>query len=306
MNEDILIKSVLFGGFDKNEVLEHIEKIQSEHYDESETIKQKDREIEALKEKSAQFEDQLASEHRRFSALASLNDEYCERIYNLEAQIKEQYAQFERIQDDCNRLKKVEGQIGALLVDAVLYSDKMTKKAKIAATNITVDAKNALVSTAESVNELSTKIIQVSNGFGDDITTLVKKIESLSTKLSFFADRFETEFDISGEKVYDAQEVFDDFFAQYNNGEDDVENDDKKENNVELDLNIEHETVEVLDRIPKADEFEAVEPSVNNVECNSLSKDIKGIQKSSPGDSGKSDVDDLLRLFSSDTDKMNN
>ena len=275
MNEDILIKSVLFGGFDKNDVLKHIEKIQSEHYDESETIKQKDEEIEALKEKAAQFEDKLASEQRRFSALAALNDEYCERIYNLEEQIKEQCTRFDHIQEDCNRLKKVEAQIGALLVDAVLYSDKMTEKAKTVATNITTDAKNALVSTAQSVNELSLEIVQISSGFGHDITALVEKVESLSASLSFFADRFESECDISREKAYDTQEVFEHFFAHGDNvdketdeeAQEDAKNDNLPENNtVSQDSgeinSLEPEEIET-DEILEKNEFN-VQPELSN------------------------------------------
>ncbi|NLX94114.1 MAG: hypothetical protein GXZ02_09765, partial [Clostridiales bacterium] len=265
MNEDILIKSVLFGGFDKNEVLKYIEKIQSEHYDESETIKRKDEERESLKEKVAQFEDKLASERRRFSALASLNDEYCERIYNLEEQMKEQSARFDNIQDDCNRLKKVEAQIGALLVDAVLYSDKMTEKAKTAATSITADAKNALVSTAEGVSELSSEIVQISSGFSNDITTLVEKVESLSASLSLFADRFETECDVSREKSYDAQEVFEHFFAQQNDEEKIDDSDVSDENEpiqpaVESHL-AEQEEVEIGEIVAQSEHNEQPEPS---------------------------------------------
>ncbi len=215
MREDLLIKSVLFGGFDKKEVLALIEKIQSEHFDESENIKKKDEEIEAVKAKVAQFEDRLESERRRFTALAALNDEYCERIYNLEEQIKEQNAKFESIQDDCDRLKKVEAQIGALLVDAVLYSDKMTEKAKKAATSITSDAKQALVSTADDVGKLSVEIAQLSGDFKSDITALVEKVEILSSSLCTFTARLDTEFDADGEEPYDGQEVFDHFISQY-------------------------------------------------------------------------------------------
>lgn len=215
MREDLLIKSVLFGGFDKKEVLALIEKIQSEHFDESENIKKKDEEIEAVKAKVAQFEDRLESERRRFTALAALNDEYCERIYNLEEQIKEQNTKFESIQDDCDRLKKVEAQIGALLVDAVLYSDKMTEKAKKAATSITSDAKQALVSTADDVGKLSVEIAQLSGDFKSDITALVEKVEILSNSLCTFTARLDTEFDADGEEPYDGQEVFDHFISQY-------------------------------------------------------------------------------------------
>ena len=246
MKEDLLIKSVLFGGFDKKEVLALIEKIQSEHFDESENIKKKDEEIEAIKAKAAQFEDRLESEKRRFAALAALNDEYCERIYNLEEQIKEQNAKFESIQDDCDRLKKVEAQIGALLVDAVLYSDKMTEKAKKAATSITSDAKQALVSTADDVGKLSVEIAQLSGDFKSDITALVEKVEILSSSLCAFTARLDTEFDADGEEPYDGQEVFDHFISQYErtaqeqpgnvNGNGDVSKPKQQEDDVEPEL----------------------------------------------------------------------
>jgi len=216
MKEDLMIKSVLLGGFDKKEVLALIERIQSEHFDESENLKKKDEEIEAVKAKIAQYEDRLESERKRFSALAALNDEYCERIYNLEEQIKEQNLKFENIQEDCDRLKKVESQIGALLVDAVLYSDKMTEKAKNAATSITSDAKQALVSTAEDVGKLSVEIAQISVDFKSDITALVEKVEILSNSLSVFSARLEMDFDAGREEPYDGQEVFDHFVSQYN------------------------------------------------------------------------------------------
>lgn len=82
--KDLTIKTALFGGFDKKEVLKLIETIQTQSLDESETLRKKDAEIEELKNQIAQADDRAESERRRFSALAALNDDYCERIYNLE------------------------------------------------------------------------------------------------------------------------------------------------------------------------------------------------------------------------------
>ena len=89
MSDNVIIKSAFFGGFNKEEVLKYIEKIQSEHIAEIDRFKQKDEEKEQAFQKIKELEGQIVSERSRFAALTALNDEYCERIYGLEEKQKD-------------------------------------------------------------------------------------------------------------------------------------------------------------------------------------------------------------------------
>ncbi len=327
MSEDVFIKNVLFGGFNKEEVLKYIEKIQKEYAAEVDRIKQKDDQTDQLRLQVKQLEEQLASEHSRFAALASLNDEYCERIYSLEEQIKEQNKNFESIQEDCNRFKNLESQIGALLVDAVLYSDKMTAKAKQAATIITADAKQTLVATAEDVDILRTEITQISGDFQNDISLLVEKVENFSSRLASFAGRFEIESDANQEKIDSEQEIFAHFIAQRDNNttnDETVTHSDTPESNVNTEQTVnetdsseaeeeteipqeeqsqeeqpqEEQPQEILTDEPSAETNEKTavfNPEENidvleNVEGTHAESDVRGISESN--------VDELLIRFS--------
>ncbi|MEI6578294.1 MAG: hypothetical protein WCN92_02380 [Eubacteriales bacterium] len=220
LNEDAFIKSVIWGGFNKEDVLKYIEKIQSEHIVEIDKIKQKNAETEKTFFQIKQLEEELAAERSRFAALTALNDEYCEKIYSLEDKQSVLNNKLENMQDDCNRIKNVESQIGTLLLDAVLYSDKMTQKAKQAAKSITDNAKQAIYSTNDDVSRLGTDISQIAGNFSTDISELIARIESLSFSLTSYASDLENEIDAPQNKSNAEQETFAHFLSEYNNEND--------------------------------------------------------------------------------------
>ncbi len=219
MKEDAVLKKALIGGFKKKDVLSLIEKIQTDRIDDSEALKNKDLELEAIKDEVAKLEDRLEAEKKRFTALASLNDDYCERIYDLEEEIRTQSAEIEGIKEDFGRLKKVESQIGTLLVDAVLYSDRVTERAKTTADNITSNAKQSLSSTAIDVCRLSQDIAKVSAEFSSEISLVLNKVDALSKTLNELTQTFISKVEEENFERYDASLVVESFLAEDENAE---------------------------------------------------------------------------------------
>ena len=219
MKEDAVLKKALIGGFKKKDVLSLIEKIQTDRIDDSEALKNKDLELEAIKDEVAKLEDRLEVEKKRFTALASLNDDYCERIYDLEEEIRTQSAEIEGIKEDFGRLKKVESQIGTLLVDAVLYSDRVTERAKTTADNITSNAKQSLSSTAIDVCRLSQDIAKVSAEFSSEISLVLNKVDALSKTLNELTQTFISKVEEENFERYDASLVVESFLAEDENAE---------------------------------------------------------------------------------------
>ena len=93
----------------------------------------------------------------------------------------------------CERAKDVEGQIGALVLDALLYSDKIIRSAKASAKGISNQTRQTIEEAASGVDEIGEDISQMSDNFGVVVASLVSKINSLSSNLNSVADKLDTQ-----------------------------------------------------------------------------------------------------------------
>lgn len=217
MSADMIFRNALFGGFHKEDVLKYIESMQREFVEQLQAAGQEDTQNAESAEHIRTLEEQLASQEKRFSALAELNDEYCRQIYLLEEQVAGFARRFDSVEEECSRLKKVEAQIGALLVDAVVFSDRVTQKAQQAAQEVSEQAKKTIEETAQDVGHISRDIAEISADFSRDVAKLVERIETLSDSLTSFVSKFDREScnPEDAEKPYAHQESFAEFFSQF-------------------------------------------------------------------------------------------
>lgn len=217
MSAEMIFRNALFGGFHKEDVLKYIESMQREFVEQLNAAVREDAQNTAADEHIRSLQEQLGAQEKRFSALAELNDEYCRQIYLLEEQVAGFTGRFETVEEECNRLKKVEAQIGALLVDAVLFSDRVTQKAQQAAQEVTEQTKKTIEETAQDVGHISRDIAEISADFSRDVAKLVERIETLSDSLTSFASKFDRETSNLAETdiPYAHQESFTEFFSQF-------------------------------------------------------------------------------------------
>ena len=113
----------------------------------------------------------------------------------------------------------MESQIGTLLVDAVLYSDRVTERAKTTADNITSNAKQSLSSTAIDVCRLSQDIAKVSAEFSSEISLVLNKVDALSKTLNELTQTFISKVEEENFERYDASLVVESFLAEDENAE---------------------------------------------------------------------------------------
>ena len=130
------------------------------------------------------------------------DEEYAKKIFALEDEVNSLNEKLNSVEVGCERAKDVEGQIGALVLDALLYSDKIIRSAKASAKGISNQTKQTIEEAASGVDEIGEDISQMSDNFGVVVASLVSKINSLSTNLSSVADKLDSQEDEIGEHLF--------------------------------------------------------------------------------------------------------
>ncbi len=193
MSGDVFFKTMAFGGFNKEDVLAYIVEQQKQMVEMQKQLDDNEKQLAIALDSVESYKEKLADQQNRSDEYSALNEKYAKKIFELEDEVNQLNEKLGSIEVGCNRAKDVEGQIGALVVDALLYSDKIIQSAKASVKGISSDTKRTIEEAASGVDEIGEDITQISDDFSEIVASLVSKINSLSTNLSSVADKLEIE-----------------------------------------------------------------------------------------------------------------
>lgn len=189
MNQEAQFKSVLFGGFQKEDVLAYIQSLQTELIAASQAYTAQEQFAKSLLREKAELEEDIATERTRNKEGRRINDDYARRILALSQEKDELEIKYKNLEEDCEKLRDVEGQVSNLIMDALLYSEKIIQRAKEASGYVKQDAKQTIRSSAQEVDDIGDDISRFSVDFSDTLNNLAHKINTLSLDLSSVADK---------------------------------------------------------------------------------------------------------------------
>ncbi len=186
-NDFTIMKTALFGGFKKSDVLEFIEKLQREMEDVKKSLDSKRTEALELKNKIEDLEDKLEE-------LSKVKDEISEK----DAQIKRLSEELEKslaenkvlneksyeFDEKSEKLRRAEKQIGAAYIDARRYSDDLVEGAKAKAKDIGAIASQDIKREANEIETLLKDVDLISRKFNSSIEQIHKDVYALSSKLN--------------------------------------------------------------------------------------------------------------------------
>lgn len=186
-NEFTVMKTALFGGFKKSDVLSLIEKLQSETAETKEALDAKRKEALELKNKIEELEDKLVELSVVNDKLNEKEKEVAELNQKLEAtllenkQLNEKSVEFD---EKSEKLRRAEKQIGAAYIDARRYSDDLVENAKSKAKDIGAFASQDIKREAAEIESLLRDVDVISRKFNSSIEQLHKDVYALSSKLN--------------------------------------------------------------------------------------------------------------------------
>ena len=307
MNGDILFRTMPIGGFNKEDVLEYISGLQKQISEYKKENADKERMLQDARRRENALTAQLEDYSSKADEYFNLSEKYKKIINNREQKIESLEKTISTIEVDFERTKDVEGQIGALVIDALLYSDKIIQSAKTSALEISSGTKASIEKAVSGVDEIGCDITEISENFGGVIDSLSKKLNELSSNLTGVADSL----DEADEKTQDKKYVFGENsdVRMPNLSEKDFDSESDEDDDIsqeEIDdllkrLNI---TLVDNDEVEKSVEpEEEIEESVIPVEIEEIELDESASEET---DYSKMDIDELLDDVDSYKNKKQN
>lgn len=182
-----VMKTSLFGGFKKSDVLNLIEQLQAETSEVKESLDIKREEVLELKNKISTLEEKLEDLSGLADTIQEKEQEIAELNEKLEAallenkQLSERNAEFD---EKSEKLRRAEKQIGAAYIDARRYSDDLVENAKSKAKDIGAFASQDIKREAAEIESLLKDVDVISRKFNSSIEQLHKDVYALSSKLN--------------------------------------------------------------------------------------------------------------------------
>ena len=156
-NDFTVMKTVMFGGFKKSDVLEFIEKLQEETEDVKKTLDLKRAEAIELKNKIDDLEEkieELSKVHDKITEKDAEIKELSEKLDNALNENKQLSEKSFEFNEKSEKLRRAEKQIGAAYIDARRYSDDLVEGAKAKAKDIGASASQDIKREANEIEQL--------------------------------------------------------------------------------------------------------------------------------------------------------
>lgn len=219
MANDVIFKTKAFGGFNKEEVMTYINRLISEKEElenkckeltdeknnlknEVSEISQKLKETEEKVTKSAEEYEELSkileAEREVSAAVYNEKEEFNVEILKLNKELNELKnkpvlteeaaevlkAENAKLKAECDKLKAMEQQVGAAMLDARLRSDELVKEAEEKANLVRKDVYDAIGDTALKIDELSGGITEIARNFTKAVSEVEMRISVLTGNMS--------------------------------------------------------------------------------------------------------------------------
>ena len=228
-NEVKIMKTAIFGGFKKSDVLAYVEQLQTETADIKESLDRKREEALDLKRTIDELEVKVENLTEISKKIEEKENEITELKVKLELtladnqQFKEKISEYD---EKSEKLRRAEKQIGAAYIDARRYSDDIIDGAKAKAKDIGAIASQDIKREASEIEQLLKDVDSISRKFSTSLEQLHKDVYALSTKLNSSASNLlNLHTDLTGIEAHDFDtSAFyddDDTLNTYNTDDDD-------------------------------------------------------------------------------------
>ncbi|MBR5246661.1 MAG: hypothetical protein IKV25_04735 [Clostridia bacterium] len=186
-NDVTIMKTAIFGGFKKSDVLALIENLQSETADTKLLLDEKRKEVMELREKLDEAYEKL-EKLNEVNELLSIkekeNQELLEKLDKALTENKELSDKLVDIDNKSEKLQRAEKQIGAVYIDARRYADDLVENARSKAKDIGAIASQDIKRECIEIEGLLRDVDVISNKFNTSIEQLHRDVYALSSKLN--------------------------------------------------------------------------------------------------------------------------
>ncbi len=207
MANDVVFKTKAFGGFNKNEVMDFVNKIIAEKTELEKKLAESEEALASSNAELAELNNVVAENAKLNADLLLANDSLAELkgeldsanelIVSLSQQVSEARlseetqaeldslnAEVTRLRSECEKKRDIERQVGAAMLDARVHSEELVEAAKERADLVTKSVYAAIGDTALKIDDLSTGIGEIARSFTKSVEEVELRIKALTGDMS--------------------------------------------------------------------------------------------------------------------------
>lgn len=221
MADNVVFKSRAFGGFDKTEVMDYVNKLLEEKASVEKRLSESNakfaqanaqlfemkKNADDIENYKAQLEEALAKieelnalasektvEAEELKAQLTQKDEENCRLRDemgnmavpreLQAELESAKAEIGRLKVEAEKKRDLERQVGAAMLDARIHSEELVEEAKEKANAVTKNVYSAIGETAVKIDDLSTGIGEIARSFTRAVEEVELRIKALTGDMS--------------------------------------------------------------------------------------------------------------------------
>lgn len=221
MANDVIFKSKAFGGFDKNEVMDFVDKMLEEKVNLEKKLsesnsklaqvnaelfefKKSAEEASDLKLKLEEAEKQISQLQTEISEKTGVEEALQTQLFEKSAEITklqeensslstpwerqreldELKAEVARLKVEAEKKRDIERQVGAAMLDARIHSEELVEQAKEKASAVTKSVYSAIGDTALKIDDLSSGIAEIARNFTKAVEEVELRIKALTGDMS--------------------------------------------------------------------------------------------------------------------------
>lgn len=207
MSKDFMFRTSAFGGFKKDEVMDFVERILTEKSAIERQLATSSAQVGQLNAQISTLQGEVAEIGKlRFDVAeltAKLNEcesaiddkdtlikELTERLSEAQAkavdetEVTELKRENERLQNELDKKRDMERQVGAAMLDARVHSEELVEQAKERANSVTKAVYAAIGDTAVKIDDLSAGIGEIARNFTKSVEEVELRIKALTGDMS--------------------------------------------------------------------------------------------------------------------------
>jgi|GEM_PF-5623708 len=215
MNDDVLFRSSVYG-FNKEDVLNYIEKIKKENENQKNLATKSAMELsnafkrinelekkllvqrqmaDALNLENRQYQAKMTKEVQNFSSNTLIDDantvDYIGEVDRVKNENVKLRTAVQQLKLECERFKDIEKQFGSMLLDAYIYSGNILDDAREKADKITKGTRSTIEQAAGDMGEFSSYVNNISTGFSQIVSELTDDIKNITENLMSVTKKFQ-------------------------------------------------------------------------------------------------------------------
>lgn len=195
MSEDSLFRNATIGGFNKEDVMRYIELLKKTAVENEVQLDRATKQLAETERRATVAENNLEKEKFNGARLAKEYEKLEERVKEAEARSAALAKRLSSYENSKSKLAAIEVQLGALMVDAHMYADKIVETAKQEAKRISEETRQIVSQAKEEISALSTDFISTSEEYGRLLSIINSKISDLPTQFDAISDSVKNDYD---------------------------------------------------------------------------------------------------------------